>query len=173
MTLAGAFLFRLRGGWPPLGSTFLARITYAIGFAVGAALLAEDARMLVLVAPFYFGAIFPWFNSIDLGRNEGSWEKDAALMAFRGFIFAAAPALFFPFIFGVVWALNTLFDWHIYLAPIHFGWWYAAVGFLCPFCYELGWRTMSTIRNFERGTPLGEVYFGAIMGGALAFATAG
>lgn len=170
--LFGAFLFRLRGGWPALGSTFAARMFYANGMAIIAAAAASDLRMLLLVAPFYFGSIFPWFGSIDLGRNEGSWLKDAALNGLRGFLFTIFPAIFFPLINFIVNGLAWAFGFESVSLDVHFGWWYAFVGFTCPFLYALGWRTRSAIRNFERGTPLGEVYFGAVLGLGLALAVA-
>lgn len=150
MALLGAFLFRVRGGFLPTGSSLLARSLYAGGLTVAAVACRFDWMLLALFPAFLAGALFAWWDSIDLARNEGKWVNDFAVMLGRGMIFTA-PA-------GVVLYLLGYSSWvFVFVA-----------GLTCAPLYELAWRIPSQIPNFRQGPELGEAFFGAAIGAALA-----
>lgn len=144
-------LFRIRGGMFPTGSTFAARLIFAAGMSMVAMVGSLDWRT-VIVAPGAFAAcLLPWFSGIDMGRNEGAWWRDALVMTARGFGWSvpmAAPLYFVGY--PQMWVL-------------------AVAGGLCAVCYEIGWRLPTLNKDVPQGTGWGEVLFGAVLGGSLAF----
>lgn len=144
----GAFAFRLRGGWPPLGSTFAARAVYGAILAL-MALLATKSPIALLVAPAAFLGAFPgWCASLDLGRVEGEEWIDRGVMLLRGFWFTA------PIAVVVLWMGGN---------P-----WYFAAGLACLPVYEACWTFLKS-----RQTEIAEYAFGAAIGGGLWLALAG
>jgi hypothetical protein len=151
--LAGAVLFRVRGGlldlWHIDIGTVRGRIAWS-SLGVLVALLAVDWRLVGLCPLLLAGTFMGWPRSIDMGRNEGEWQVDFYAHMGRGIFFTLPCA-------PLLW-LVTGNDWFGY------------VGLLAGPLYELGWRTPSKIPGFLRGAEMGEAYFGAAIGAALAVA---
>ena len=145
---AGAALAnRIRGGLFPTGSTTIARAIYSAALT-GAALVSTgpDWWLAFLFPAFWLGAILPWFDAIDLGRNDGSFWPDFAILAARGPAWTAPAA-------GVLYGLD------------HDHWWIVLIaGLACPVAYALGWTIRSTRRGAHTGPELAEWIFGAVIG---------
>lgn len=173
--LIGGAGFRLRGSQlfhrlTGRGAT-TARI---VVWATPMALIGLDGQpdfwpMVLLVLAFWLGAVFPWFQSISLGRRrevklplplmvailvpdrfeafyeENSWRRDAVMHALRGMLWVIPPAL------AMGWLGH---DW----LPL------MLAGLLCVPAYEIGWRVCPKRHAVE----LGEVLFGAALGAATA-----
>lgn len=149
----GGILFRIRGGLLRLPSTTLGRLVWSIGMSIIPVSITLDWRLAILPVALFVGCVFPWWGSIDMGRDKGSWLIDAALQTARGVLWVLPAACL------LVWT-------HGWLA----GGIVAATGLLCAPLYELGWRTRSKVRGFAQGSEIGEVYFGAAIGAGLAAA---
>lgn len=152
--LLGAILFRIRGGLlgdygAELG-TIVSRLAWAIGLASGGALVAWDWLILLIAPGLFVGCVIGWPSSIDMGRNEGTWLRDALGMLWRGPLWTV-PA-------GAT----------LVLVGYPHGYWFAASGLLCPVCYELGWRVPYSAKWAVDGSAWGEIIFGATIGAALA-----
>lgn len=149
MTLLGAALFRLRGD-AIVGSTTAGRLLWSCGMAAGLAVVAFAWWPLILALALFVGCLFPWWGSIDMGRNDGTWLKDAALQAIR----------------GVLWVVPAA------VVTTHFAgaWWVVLVGLTAVPFYEIGWRLPL---GSWRGSPAGEILFGGAIGATLAVATWG
>jgi hypothetical protein len=144
---AGAILFRVRGGLIPGIGTSVSRLIWSAGMA-GFAVAAHGDWWLASLAPvFFLGCIFGFPACIDLGRNEGEFRKDFALLTLRGlwFTLPCAPLLWW---FG-------------------HGWWFGFVGLAMAVLYEAGWRLPDF--KYLRQTEKGEALFGALCGVALCF----
>lgn len=152
LPIAGALLFRIRGGWLQLPSTTLGRVAWSAPMAALAALASADWWLLGLGPLLFLGCVLPWWQTIDLARNEGRFWRDFIVMTGRGVLWVA-PA--FPLLF-----------WREGWASLFV----LAAGLSCAALYELGWRTPSNVRAFARGSELGEAYFGAAIGAGLAVA---
>jgi hypothetical protein len=146
----GGFGFWLRGSalfekWTGRGAT-TARITcWALplglfGWALG--LPPIEASALAVAA--WIGCLAPWWDSLDLGRQEGTWLRDFAWHTLRGALWVAPIWLVVLLSFGSWWPL-------------------AVVALLCGIVYELGYRLWPA-----KGTEVGEALFGALIGLALA-----
>lgn len=154
LPLAGALLFRVRGGWLALPSTTLGRCAWSIPMAGLATLASGDWWLLGLAPLLFIGCVLPWWGTIDLARMEGRYWRDVAVMTARGLLWVA-PAL-------------PLLAWRDGWSSVAL----ALAGLACAGLYELGWRTPSSVPGFARGAELGEVYFGAAIGAGLALAIA-
>lgn len=150
--LISALGFRVRGGFLSIKSHLLARLAWAIPVGACATVASGNVKALVII-PFLFAACtLPTFHAIDMGRNDGTLLQDSALMLLRGFAFsfaAAAPL----FALGIVGAERTVAI--------------LGIGLFMPILFDLGWRTPSNVPHLERGSALGEAYFGAFYGLAL------
>jgi len=151
LPLLGALLFRVRGGLFRLPSTTLGRAVWSVGMTVPIVGVTLNWWLLLLAPLLFAGCVLPWWKSIDMGRNEGSYWVDVAFQTAR----------------GVCWVLPAvaLMGWQygfIAAAPL------LIAGLLCAPAYELGWRTPSTIPGLTRGSEVGEVYFGFLIGLGLA-----
>lgn len=148
--LIGGAGFRLRG-W----SGFERLIGRGATTARIAGWAAPLALLCVLTAPLpwwggpliglalWAGAIAPWWGSLDFGRMDGTWLRDAALHALRGVVWVVPVAAAVALLGGAWWC------------PL-------AAGLLCVPAYELGYRLRPAI-----GTEIGEIIFGACIGAAL------
>ncbi len=152
--LIGGFLFRVRGGALPTGSTTIARLIWSVGMAALAVALsyaggvwAMNWWLLTLVPAFFLGCLCPWWNSIDMGRNEGTFWKDFLVMMGR----------------GVLWVLFAAAG----LGLLGYSAMYVFAGLLCPVCYTIGWRLPNT-KWIKQGTEYGEILFGMVCGAGLA-----
>lgn len=153
MALAGAFGFRIRGdeivgkllGGP---STNVGRLIWALSISGMAAIL-YGPMALFLIPAFFVGAIPGWFDSIDMGRNENSFERDFYVMMFRGVLFTMPAGIVLHFL-----GFN----------PMLFAW----SGVLCPLIYSICWLIPIKNRWVGQGTPLAETVFGAYVGSMLA-----
>lgn len=147
---ACAAAFRLRGDaiwneWTGTGTTG-GRFLWA--GVVSLCLFAAGAGWWSLAAlPVVFACAVPgWPASIDLGRNEGTWQKDFALMTVRGALFTVpAGAL-------LVWQVGPQF------IP------FALSGVFAGAAYELGWRLPIKWEYLRQGPPFGEFCFGFVVG---------
>lgn len=146
----GALLFRIRGGWLDLPSTTLGRAVWSVGMTIIPA--AITWRLAVLAPALFLGCVLPWWKSIDMGRNEGTLLEDALWHTLRGFLWVL------PAVVAGWWAIGAWSS--LLLIP----------GGACAGLYELGWWTPSSVKDFTRGSEMGEVYFGASIGAALALA---
>lgn len=146
----GAVLFRIRGGWLSLPSTTLGRAVWSVGMTLIPA--AITWRLVVLAPALFLGCVLPWWQSIDMGRNEGTLARDAVFHTLRGALWVLPASA------AGWWALGP---WTLLVM---------IPGLLCAGWYELGWRTPSSVKHFTRGSELGEVYFGAAIGFGLALA---
>ncbi|MBR0653068.1 hypothetical protein GXW78_25655 [Roseomonas terrae] len=154
--LIGAAGFWLRG------AAVFARVTgrgattaRVVAWAVPLALLAWLVTplpwgwSLALAAALWLGCLPGWWGSIDLGRNEGGWSRDAALHTARGVLWGAPAAV-------VLWLAGG-------------GWWWPLVaGLTCAPAYEIGWRLRPAgDPRRPAATELGELLFGAALGAAV------
>ena len=147
--LAGAALFRIRGGWlvSNILPTFAGRLIWALGTTVVVA-LTHGVTMWLAALPIalFAGALPGWYGGFDLGRRGGrSYWRDAGVLLVRG-LWWTLPAL--P-VFG-------LLDWPLWLSLIGAATW--------P-CYEASWRLAG-----DRGPVYGEALFGAVIVTAMATA---
>lgn len=147
--LCGAAM-RLRGSdlwnkWTGTGTTG-GRALWSV--VVGACIWATYPSYLTLLTiPLLFaGAVPGWPGSIDLGRNEGTWGKDFALMTVRGLLFT------FPAGAYMAWLVDPS-----YLV-------FAFSGALAGVLYEAAWRIPVKYEHLRQGPPLGEFLFGVAVG---------
>lgn len=147
--VVGGLLFRIRGGGVPTGSTTVARCIWSIVMAVLGMALSLDYKLVALAPAYFLGCLCPWWNSIDMGHNEGSFWRDFVVMAAR----------------GVIWVLFAA----VVLGFLGYSPMYVFAGLLCPVCYAIGWKLPNT-QILKQGTEYGEVLFGAVCGAALALA---
>lgn len=137
--------FRLRGDavfarWTGRGATTARIVAWAIPCGLIAwGLYGEWYVGLAMAVAAFLGAILGWWQSLDLGRVEGTWLKDFAMHTLR----------------GVLWT-----------APMGAAAWLGAgnpvplliAGALCGVAYEIGWRFKA------RQTEIAEAVFGAVVG---------
>jgi hypothetical protein len=147
--LLGGVLFRIRGGGIDLKTDTVARLVWSIGMAVIGVAIAWDYKLLALAPAYFLGCLCPWWNSIDMGHNEGSFWRDFGVMAVR----------------GVIWVLFAA----VVLGFLGYSALYVFAGLLCPVCYAIGWKLPNT-NAVKQGTEYGEILFGAVCGAGLALA---
>lgn len=152
LPLLGAVLFRIRGGWLGLPSTTLGRLAWSCGMTAGVVALSLDWWLLGLAPALFVGCVLPWWDSIDLGRNEGNAWRDGLVMTARGLAWVAPAAALLAWREG--WPALGL----------------VAAGLACWPAYALAWRVPSAVPGFARGPELGEVAFGFLIGAAFALA---
>jgi len=138
--LAGALLFRIRGGLfvSHLLPTWAGRMVWAIGATAVLAWLHQtwSPWLIALVAALFVGCIPGWYGGFDLGRRGGrSYWRDASVLVLRG-LWWTLPML----------PVLPILDWSV---------WAAFVGVLTLPSYELAWRVFG-----GRGPEFGEAIFG-------------
>jgi hypothetical protein len=161
VALLGAALFRLRGSaafarWTGRGKT-TADAAFAIVLAVFAWASSEavgDARVdwwetAIVAAALWFGGRLGWWDSLDLGRVEGTFWRDFLAHSARGALWTA-PAAIAVLVLGLGPAVLLLL-----------------AGASAGVAYEIGWRIPSTVPGLRQGTEIGEALFGGAIGLAL------
>ncbi len=149
LSIIGGLLNRWRGGWGPnpFGSgTTIRRVLFSVATAAWATvLLGASWWAPVFALAFWVGLMPGWGRWMDLGRNNGEWDWDFAMLSLRGLFLTALPAV-------------PLYFWpgHDLSATLLF----AGCGLFMGVCYELAYRIPSRVKNFQRGPELGEVVFG-------------
>ena len=151
--IIGGYTFRIRGGLLEryIKSTLVARLFWVFGACLVAILglnhsdNAWGVQWYDLLFPLLiFVGCFPgWYNSLDLGRVEGSRWKDRAIMTIRG-LWWTLPAGIFLWWFG-------------------YSWWWGLMGLCNPLVYEACWRWAPAPE-----TEWAEYIFGAFLGSTLA-----
>lgn len=140
-------LNRCRGGWIQLKSGQLGRVLFwalPIGFIVLLGWGVVPAVYALLLA--FLGVAIPaWGLYVGLKT-----EQDWLLLSACGLCVSGFPAI------GI--AIESFNAASIY----------AVSGLLMPVFYWLGQKIPSKVKNFEQGTPLGELFFGAWLGFVLA-----
>lgn len=154
LTILGAFGFRIRGDEivsKLLGSsaTFIGRSIWGLSLAIPAAIFYGPLYLLIAIT-LLIGAIPGWYDSVDLGHNENSFERDLYVMAMRGIFFTLPTGILLYFL-GV-------------LSPMIFAW----SGIMCPVIYAIGWLVPINNRWVGKGTPFAEALFGGYIGFMLA-----
>lgn len=84
--VAGAALWRFRGGWLPTGSTQTARLVTLLGFSgIGYFNGGMDGAIAgaLNVAPVWING---WGNHFDIGRNGGGSTRETLMMTARGLL---------------------------------------------------------------------------------------
>ena len=164
MIVIGAILGAIlgAGGFWLRGAAVFARVTgrgattaRIVAWAAPLALLAWLATPLqwwwcvALGVALWVGCLPGWWESIDLGRNDGGWARDAALHTARGVLWGA-PAAAVLALAGGAW------------------WWPVLAGLACVPAYEAGWR-LRPVGDARRpaATEIGELLFGAALGAAV------
>lgn len=150
LTAGGAAIFRLRGSslwheWTGRGATTIRLIwgTYLGAVAFIVAPLAWWVPPALAVA-FWLGTIGPWWGSLDLGRNEGSFARDFVLHTLRGFLWTLPAAAVLWFVVG--WDAG----------------WLLVAGGLCGVIYAISGRVYAA-----RATENAEWAFGAAITASL------
>ena len=162
-TVVSAFLNRVRGGWIgnlPFGAT-VARWIWAVGTSIPFVTMTFSLDvfswwLVGLPVALWLGTIMGWQGSLDLGRNEHTYWRDFAVMTARGLLWTMPSALFLSWVFwsSVAWWVS----WPLFVT-----------GAACALLYELAWHMPKTWRSpFAAGPEMGEWFFGAAMGLALA-----
>lgn len=146
--LRGAALFARATG---RGATTARVVAWAVPLALlcWAATPLPGCWALALAVALWLGSLPGWWGSIDLGRNDGWWARDAALHTARGVLWGA-PAAVVLWLAGGAW------------------WWPVLAGLACAPAYEIGWR-LRPVGDARRpaATEIGEILFGAAMGAAV------
>lgn len=149
---------RCRGGLINIKAGQLARLVlWAVPFSAVLILSVWDkfsilkwdwqiAYVVFLVSANFGGACLPAWGKYD--QKEVNW----CMLGLQGWLFLAPGAI----------CLLILNSW-VSLLLIPAGW-------LISVCYALGWEILSTVKGFERGTPLGELFFGFVIGLFIYFA---
>lgn len=153
----GAALFRLRG------SELFARIVgrgkttadavYAFGLALPFTSSLPWFGVPTLAAALWIGGRLGWWKSLSLGRNpaDGTVRAQFTRHTLRGVLWTA-PAAMVAFFVGASFVPLLI------------------AGALCAVAYEAGYRLSDMGGVFSRlgGTEWGELFFGALIGVALA-----
>jgi hypothetical protein len=143
LSIIGGLLNRARGSHVIPLPHGVKRVIFALatgGLAYG---LGIEWHWAAGVAAAFYGGLLPkWGVWMDLGRVQGAWAADMALLSLRGLILTLPGGLMLTYAEG----------WPFLL--------YALSGGMMGVCYELGWRIPSKLPNFEAGPPLGEIIFG-------------
>lgn len=140
--------FRLRGDaaferWTGRGATTARIVCWAIPCGLVAwGLYGLWYVGLAMGVAAFLGAILGWWQSLDLGRVEGTWLNDFAMHTLRGVLWTLPMA-------GVAF-LGAGSPWPLLVA-----------GALCGVVYEIGWRFKA------RQTEIAEAIFGGVIGVAL------
>lgn len=148
--------FRMRGGlWGNIigwGATTARLLAWALPVALLSWYWYQLDLWLVpaVFVATWLGTLLPWWGSIDMGRNEGTWIRDLLVITGRGVLWTLAVALVFLYAGFVSTALSTL-----------------VAGAMMGIWYEIGWRIPSTVPGFSKGPELGEAIFGFVFGLAL------
>lgn len=89
--------YRVRGGWIDVGSTTLGRIIYASAYVMACYLINMDLSWwaLLLLPLMWLGLTPGWGQVFDIGTRDGDVSEDTYLMAGRGMIMFAMPAIVF------------------------------------------------------------------------------
>lgn len=156
--LRGAALFRALTG---RGATTARVVAWAFPLALVSWLAgAPAAAAVALGAALWLGCLPPWWSSTDLGRQAGTWARDAFWQALRGALWTlpAGVAL------GAAGLLET--DQTPLLAALAV----AASGLVALPAYEVGWRLRPPGTPGFGATEVGEALTGATVGGTLAVA---
>lgn len=170
----GGAMFRIRGSaaferWVGRGATTARIMAWALPMAmVTLGGIGHGWDFPIMAFAYWLGAIAPWFQSLSLGRVpeekmqvlpsflarrwpslaaflvEDSWRRDAVMHAIRGMIWVLPPTIALVYTGGCWWAMLL-------------------AGLVCLPAYEIGWRVSP-----RRGTEIGEVLFGAVVGAAAA-----
>lgn len=165
--LACAAAFRLRGSelWNDLthtgttGGRLLWAATLGVSMQVAFDHVFYAWTLPLFVALAFVAAIPGWPDSIDLGRNEGSFLEDFAYHSLRGCLFTTPVAL--PLCWVSLPAAAVV----------------SASGLAAGCIYELAWRTkmksiyLREVEMLGTGVPLGEALFGAWIGAAVLVAS--
>lgn len=153
----GAALFRLRGSDLFARVTGRGKTTADAVYAVGLALLFTSSMpwwgVPALALALWLGGRPGWWKSLSLGRNpaDGSVSAQFVRHTLRGVVWTAPAAV-------VAFALDA--------PPIPL----ILAGATCALVYEVGYRLSDRGGVFGRfdGTEWGELFFGAMVGVALA-----
>jgi hypothetical protein len=156
-----AGMFWLRGSAVFEQITGRGKTTGDLVWAVSMALLAAPlywnnptspiGAFALLTFAFFLGGRLPWWRSLSMGRDprDGSFWGAFARHTVRG-LFWVAPA---AFVFGIL-GTNPM---GLLLAGLQAGFW-----------WEAGWRMTESDKKIRLGaTELGEIFFGAAIGGAI------
>ncbi len=148
--LLGGFGFWLRGSahfeeWTGRGATTARIVCWAAPLGIFSwALGVPPLESAAIGVAAWLGCLAPWWGSLDMGRQEGTWLHDFVMHTLRGALWVLPIWLAVMVAFGSWWPL-------LVVAP------------LCGVVYELGYRLWPA-----RGTEIGEAVFGALIGLALA-----
>lgn len=153
----GAALFRLRGSEMFAKVTGRGKTTADAVYAVGLALPFTSSMpwfgVPALAAALWVGGRLGWWKSLSLGRNpaDGDVRGQFIRHTFRGVLWTAPAAVAAVTIGSPPMALLV-------------------AGALCAAAYEAGYRLSDRGGVFGRlgGTEWGELFFGALIGAALA-----
>lgn len=159
MTVLGAGLFWLRGS-----ATFeqvvgrgktTADTMWALGLAVPTALYIPWYYAGGLLAALFLGGRAPWWKSIDMGRNQSYYDnttymQDIVMQTIRGVLWVLPAAILLWFISG----------WYTLMLM--------AAGLMAGPAYELGWQLNPQNYRRPHATEIGELVFGACVGGTTA-----
>lgn len=143
LTIGGAALFRVRGSsswheWTGRGATSI-RLLWAAYLGTAAAALGLSPWLAAAVGfACFLGSVWPWWGSLDMGRNEGTLWRDMGMHSLRGLLWTAPPA-------AVLWGSGSGSPWLLLLA-----------GAACGPIYAAAWRL-----HAKRAGPLAEWLFGA------------
>jgi len=156
VALACGSAFRLRGSeiwdrWTRTGTSG-GRALWAGVAGLSLYSVSLDPMAAIALLLLYFAAIIGWPASIDLGRNEGTWARDFALMLARGLLFTLPAGA--VMIHAQGWAFLP----------------FALSGLLAAPLYEIAWRVPVRWDYLRQGPPLGEFLFGAAIGGSIGMA---
>jgi hypothetical protein len=155
--LFGGFLFRMRGGLLPLGSTLLSRLWWVLPLAAFALATAPWPWALAFAAASYGTLALGWGSYMDLGRMPG--EDNEPLKYVMKFTGLAEGSFAYDFV-GM-----TLRGLVLTVPGVLIGEWaYVFAGLLMGAIYEASWRLWA-----RRATELAECVFGALLGVALCF----
>lgn len=121
--LAGAVLYRIRGGWLPTGSTQTARAIWCLPIGLLVGILTGSILIGALtVFTAFAGLMIPHGNGQDMGRDHDTEPEDFSLMS--GIGIARLYLILLP-------SLVFLFGW-VMLIP--------CLGIAQGIAYFIGWR---------------------------------
>ena len=178
--LAGALLFRLRGGWrpmigkwqvPDIGTTPSRLVYWAIPVAVLVGATTLDpflAARVVLEA--WAGLALGWGSYQDLGRGPARDDESLARIVAWAARRLGNPPLGTERYDAIGLAIRGSFvtlPAGIDLALTGHGFTWLVAGIAMAPIYGLAWRVPSKLPGFAQGTGLGEALFGAWLGFSL------
>lgn len=121
--LAGAVLYRIRGGWLPTGSTQTARAIWCVPIGILVGVLTGSVLIGALtVFTAFAGLMIPHGNGQDMGRDHDTEAEDFSLMS--GIGIARLYLILLP-------SLVSMFGW-VMLIP--------SLGIAQGIAYFVGWR---------------------------------